>query len=191
MPLAVLFAGFGDGLLALFGGGYTRGAAALAVLALGQLAGALAVPAYALLFGGHGRFSAYAGLLCVAVELALLGPLCQRYGTVGAALGATAGMLAAQALQHYFAWRLHGVHGFSRALGRVTLANLAGFVVGRALFQALPLGLAPRFFLGVGAAAGVYLVTLSALGLEAEERALLDSLRARVRVIVAALRRKR
>ncbi|MBI5512290.1 MAG: oligosaccharide flippase family protein [Deltaproteobacteria bacterium] len=190
-PLAVLFAGFGDGLLAVFGGGFTRGASALAVLAVGQLAGALAVPAYALLFGGNGRYSAYAGLLCVAVQLSVLGPLCQRYGPLGAALGASAGMVTAQVFQHWSAWRLHGVHGFSRALGKVFVSSGAGLLVGRALFQWLPLGLAPRFFLGVGAAAAVYLAALVALGLEAEERALLGSAWRRLKAAVATLRGKR
>ncbi len=183
MPLCVLFAGFGDGLLAIFGHGFLRGVPALAVLSVGYLASSLALPAYVLFLSGNARYSAAAGITCVALQCLLLPVLVPRWGLTGAALSAATGLVVSQVMQLVFTWRVTRVHGLSVGLAKVTAAALAGFGVGRAVFTWAPAGLAPRFFAGVGVAAAVYLATLVALGLEPDERDLvrraLDRLRKR------------
>ena len=181
MPLCVLFAGFGDGLLAVFGPGFMRGAPALAILAVGHLTGALAVPAYVLLLSGKARYSTLAGASCLVFQLVALPILVPRYGLIGAALSSALGMVLSQVVQLGFTWRIARVHGFSRGLGKVVLAAGAGFVVGRALFERAPFGLALRVFGGVGVAAAVYLLVLLALGLSDDEQATVRAANARVR----------
>ncbi len=181
MPLCVLFAGFGEGLLALYGTGFRAGTGALAILALGNLCGALAVPGYVLLLGGHTRYSTVAGASCLAFQVASLPLLVPRYGMVGAALSSALGMLLGQVVQQGFTWRVARVHGFSWGLAKVAIAALSGLALGRLVFTALPPDIKVRFFGGVGVAALVYLVVLVALGLTDEERAMFAAGLARIR----------
>lgn len=181
MPLAVLFAGFGDGLLAVFGAEFVAAAPALAVLAVAHLWSALALPSYVLPLGDHARYAAGAAAVGAALQCGLLPVLVPRYGLLGAATSAGTALVLSQGLQLAFAWRLARVHGFSWGLAKVAVAAMAGFVVGRGLFTGLDAALAARFFVGVGAAAAVYTTVLVALGLTAEERSLAGGAWARAR----------
>ena len=181
MPLTVLFAGFGDGLLALFGPAFIRGVHALAILSLGYLTSSLALPAYTLYLSGNAHWSAVAGVTCVVIQCVLLPILVPRYGLTGAAISSATGLAVSQAMQLWFTWRLARVNGFSLGLLKVTVAASTGFLVGRALFRWLPVGLVARFFAGVGAAAVVYVVVLVTLKLTPEERIMVRDFLARVR----------
>jgi O-antigen/teichoic acid export membrane protein len=189
MPLCVLFAGFGEGLLFVFGRGFLIGVPALAVLAVGNLAGALAVPAYVLLLGGKARYSTLAGASCLLFQLLSLPILVPRYGINGAALASAAGMVLSQFVQQGFTWRLARVHGFSVGLAKVAAAAVAGLVVGRLAYAALPALIPVRFFGGVAVAAVVYLAALVALGLHPDEIDVARSALAKARDLTARLRR--
>jgi O-antigen/teichoic acid export membrane protein len=189
MPLCVLFAGFGDGLLAVFGQGFRIGVPALAILALGNLAGALAVPAYVLLLGGKARYSTLAGASCLIFQCASLPILVPRYGITGAALASASGMVLSQVVQQGFTWRLARVHGFSVGLAKVAAAALAGLAVGRLVYAALPALIAVRFFGGVAVAAVVYVAVLVALGLHPDEVDVARSALGKARDLSARLRR--
>ena len=181
MPLFVLFAGFGDGLLAVFGPEFVRGAPAMAILAVGQLSSAMALAAYTLVLSGNTRFSALSGASCVIIQLVLLPILVPRYGLTGAAVSSATGLVVSQVLQLGFTYRVTKVHGLSRGLAKVTVAAAIAFAVGRALFTLAPWALPARFFTGVGLAAVVYLAAVTLLGLENEERALVHAAVARLR----------
>lgn len=185
MPLCVLFAGFGDGLLAVFGPGFVRGAPALAILALGHLFGALALPAYVLLLSGKARYSTLAGASCLVFQLVALPIMVPRFGLVGAALSSALGMVLSQVVQLGYTWKIARVHGFSAGLGKVVVAALSGFVVGRTLFERAPFSLPGRFFGGVGVAAVVYLTVLLALGLSEDEKATVKAANERVRELLS------
>jgi len=189
MPLCVLFAGFGEGLLYVFGRDFLIGVPALAILAVGNLAGALAVPAYVLLLGGKARYSTLAGASCLIFQLVSLPILVPRYGITGAALASGAGMVLSQLVQQGFTWRLARVHGFSVGLAKVFAAALAGLAVGRLVYAALPALIPVRFFGGVAVAAAVYLATLVALGLHPDEVDVARSALGKVRELTARLRR--
>jgi O-antigen/teichoic acid export membrane protein len=189
MPLCVLFAGFGEGLLYVFGRDVLLGVPALAILAVGNLAGALAVPAYVLLLGGKARYSTLAGASCLIFQLVSLPILVPRYGITGAALASASGMVLSQLVQQGFTWRLTRVHGFSVGLAKVFAAALAGLVVGRLVYAALPAVIPVRFFGGVAVAAVVYLATLVTLGLQPDEVEVARSAFGKVRELTARLRR--
>lgn len=181
MPLCVLFAGFGDGLLAVFGPAFVRGAPALALLAIGHLSGALALPAYTLLLGGKARFSTMAGAVCLVFQLVALPLWVPVYGLTGAALSAATGLVLSQVVQLGFAFKINRVHGFSMGLAKVVAASLAGLVVGRGLFQWTETTLVLRFISGVTVAALVYVSVLVALGLRDDERQMVREASARIR----------
>ncbi len=180
VPLVVLFAVFGRDLLTVFGKGFPDAAPALALLAIAQLLGAMSIPAQTIVIGSKRGASVVAAVASLAVQLVLLGPMCRRYGMVGAAGTAALGMFIAQAVQQIWAFRLYGVHGFSWALMRVYLAAAIAAVVGKALLVTLPLSALPRFFASVGAAAVVYLIALALLGLGEDERAWVAAVRQRL-----------
>ncbi len=177
LPLCVLFAGFGSGLLAIFGKEFTQGAPAMAILAVGHTVNALSLAAYAVPMSGHARFGTYAALTSVALQSVLLPVLVPRLGLTGAAVASASGIVIAQGVQMAFAYKLTGVHGLSAGLLRVVAAAGGGLLAGRAVFVAVPAGLAARFFSGVGVAAAVYVVLLVVLGLGPEEREALGAVR--------------
>ncbi len=179
-PLLVLFAVFGRELLIIFGRSFADAAPALGLLALAQLFGAMSLPAQTIVLGSRRGASIVAAGVSLGLQLLLLGPMCSRYGLVGAAATSAAGMLLAQVVQQVWAYHLYGVHGFSWALGRVFVACGIAAGAGRFMLSWLPISEVPRFFVSVPVAAVVYLVALVALGLGPEERAWLDALRARL-----------
>lgn len=181
MPLFALFAGFGDGLLAVFGPQYVYAAPALAILALGHLASVLPLATYALWLSGNVRYSAVAGIICIAVQCALLPLLVPRFGLTGAAVATAVAYVAAQGSQLAFVYRALGVHGMSSGLGKVIASALIALAAGRSLSHWLPAPLAVRFFAGVSVAAITYLAAVFAMGLDADERAILDDLVNKIR----------
>ncbi len=180
MPLAVLFAGFGDGLLSVFGNGFDEGVQAMAILAVGHTVNALSLSSFAIPMSGHARYSTYAAFVSLALQAVLLPLLLPRLGLTGAAISSASGIVVAQGLQALFAWRLVGVHGVSVGLGKVLVASLVAFGVGR-LVGLVVVGVAARFFVGVAMSAVVYLLLVVMLGLEREERAAVGQLWSRIR----------
>jgi O-antigen/teichoic acid export membrane protein len=182
MPLAVLFAGFGDGLLVVFGTEFTQGAPAMIALSVGHTINALSLSAFAIPMSGHARYSTYAAITSLVIQAVLLPVLLPRYGLTGAAISSAAGIGIAQGLQAFFAWRLVKVHGLSWGLLKTALAAAIAFGAGRVVYSMID-GIAPRFFVGVGVAAVVYVLALALFGLDAEEKraivGALTSLRAR------------
>ena len=169
VPLFVLFAGFGDGLLPIFGNEFRQGSTAMVVLAGGHLFNALSLSAWAVSMSGHARFTAVAAGLAVLVQAVLLPTLVPRYGLLGAAIASASGFIVAQGVQMVMAYRLTGVHGLSVGLVKVFAAGGAAWAAGRALFTPEWASLPVRFFASVGLSIAVYLLALPLLGLEAEE----------------------
>ncbi len=180
-PLFVLFAGFSDGLLAIFGPEFTRGAPAMAILAVGQLSSAMALAAYTLTLSGRARWSALAGGVCVVLQVVLLPILVPRYGMIGAAMSSATGLVVSQILQLAFTWWLTKIHPLSLGLGKVAVAAGVAFAVGRSLYTFLPWSLAVRFFSCVGLAAVIYAIVLFLLRLEADEKVMVEEAWAKVK----------
>lgn len=181
VPLFVLFAGFGDGLLAVFGRDFMRGRDALAILAVGHLVSALSVATWSLPLSGHAHYSALSSLAAVAAQLMLPHYLIPRWGLAGAAMSSTAALCISESLGLYFARRLTGAQALSPALAKVCVAGALGFAAGRGAQALAGPGVAPRFFLGVAVAALAYLVALVALGLDTEDLDLARAAWAKVR----------
>lgn len=173
VPLAVLFGGFGDGLLSVFGHGFERGAYAMMALSAGHLVNALSLAAYVIPMSGNPRFGAIAAGLSVGIQAVLLPLLLPRLGLTGAAISSAVGLVTAQSFQMIFGYRLTGVHGMSVGLARIALSGVGALALGRWVFVAVPGALAAKFFSGVGVAALTYLALLLTFGLSRPERDLL------------------
>lgn len=189
-PVFVLFAGLGDGLLAVFGEGFMHARTALALLAAGQFVSALSLPVYTLPLGGNARYSILAA--CVAVSLQLVVPraLIPRYGLAGAAFSFMLALVVAEVIALGFAWRKTGANGLSRGLAQPLGAGVAAFFAARAVQPLLPPHIAMRFFVGAAVGAVTYVTLVVATGLQPVERDLVARGVEALRGAVASLRKR-
>jgi O-antigen/teichoic acid export membrane protein len=184
-PLAAVFIGFGDPLLAVFGHGFSRGTAALAVLAIGHVANALALASFVLPLSGNGRFTTAVAVATLVVQSALGFALVPRFGLLGAALALSGGLVFAQTAQIIVVARVTGVRGISPDVLVVAACAAVGLGAGRALYFAfgtvMP-SLVLRFATSIAGAAIVYAIAAWSLALERDDRTLARSALRRVHV---------
>jgi O-antigen/teichoic acid export membrane protein len=155
-PLAAVFIGFGDPLLAVFGHGFSSGALALAILAAGHTANALALASFTLPLSGNGRYTTYVALGTLAFQAALCAVLVPRMGMLGAAIALAAGLVCAQTAQIVLAARVVGVRGVSSELFAVAACAAFAACAGRALHHVLAIPNVLRFATSIALAAVVY-----------------------------------
>ncbi len=172
-PLAALFVGFGDPLLAVFGHGFSQGAAALAVLAIGHTVNALALSSFALPLSGNARYTTYVALGALALQAGLAALLVPRFGLLGAAIALSTGLVCAQTAQMILAARVVGVRSIRPRLLAI-LASAAGALACGRLVHAWWLGGPPvlRFAASVGVAAVAYAILAWAIALAPDDREL-------------------
>lgn len=187
-PVYLLLAGFGPGFLALFGGGFTAGGAALAVLSVAMLVnvGCGNVQTLLLMSGRSGLHLAatVTGLATNVVAGVLLVP---RYGALGAAISWSAGIVVENALATAAARRvLHrplwtAPAGPGRGWLGSPLGAAGGVVVVMAVAGGIGLAAGGRGLLGLGVALAVL---VAGLAVALSRRAV----RSAVREVVAVLR---
>jgi len=178
-PLAAVFIGFGDPLLAVFGHGFSQGTMALAVLAIGHVANALALSSFVLPLSGNGRFTTLVAVATLVVQSALGFALVPKLGLLGAALALSGGLVFAQATQIVLVARLTKVRGISPDVILVAACAAVGLGAGRALYFTFgafgPGPLVLRFATSIAAAAIVYAIAAWVFALERDDRALATS----------------
>jgi O-antigen/teichoic acid export membrane protein len=135
---------------------------------------------YLLIMAGHQRATLYNGVPAVLINLGLSVALIPALGVTGAAIANGVATVAANGIG---LWQVHaalGIHPFDRAFVRPLLAALpcAAFValVGQGMSAPVPLVAVS----GIGGGL-VFLVALRALGLDADDRLVVDTLVAKVR----------
>lgn len=179
MPLFCLFAVFGTEILALFGAHFTAGAAALVVLALGQLLySAFGISSTLLLMFGHSR-KIMANTILLAVFLVasnlLLVP---RFGMQGAACAVALSNAAIGCINLRQVHRLYGVQPFTSGMLKPVLAGVAASTITwglKGLFAPAALPLL------VMLAAGLYVLALYLLRFESADRQVFAAIAARLR----------
>lgn len=181
VPLAALFVGFGDPLLAVFGHGFSLGAAALAVLAIGHAVNALALSSFALPLSGNARYTTYVALGALVFQGALCAILVPRYGLFGAACALSAGLVAAQTAQMILAARVVGVVSMTPRLLVVLACAAAAIGCGRAAWSLVAAPIAVRFATGVAVAAFAYVALAWSFAVTPDDRELARALLRRLR----------
>ncbi|MFZ5479770.1 MAG: polysaccharide biosynthesis C-terminal domain-containing protein [Myxococcota bacterium] len=177
-PLAVCVA-VPEAVLQLWPNGSAEAATALRVTCAAQLAcTAVGSVNYMLIMAGRQRETLINGVPALGLNLALSFALMPRYGVTGAALANGIAMATANGVGCWQVWRALGVHPFDRALLKPILAGVPA-----AAAATLAIGL-PRY-LDVVAGAALALVTfgvvLRALGLDADDRGVIDAIARKVR----------
>ncbi len=175
-PLAALFIGFGAPLLAVFGHGFARGHVALAALAIGHVANALALSSFAIPLGGYGRLTTIVAAVTLLVQSIACVVLVPRYGVLGAAIAMSTGLVVAQLAQSIIAAKVLGVVGVSSRVLVVAFGAAIGVACGRVAFAEIRAATVPRFFISVAIAAIVYAGFAWALALTRDDRDLASEL---------------
>lgn len=135
---------------------------------------------YLLIMAGHQRATLWNGIPAVVVNLALSFLLMPTLGVTGAALANGAAMMTANGIG---LWQVHGalgIHPFDRAFLRPLMAAIP---CGVAVWAAGQLGLGAIVTVGIAGVGGglVFLGALRALGLDADDRVVVDAIVAKVR----------
>jgi O-antigen/teichoic acid export membrane protein len=178
LPICAAILLAGDALLQLMGqargADFHAGLAAMAVLCIAMMAqGLFAMVDPVLTMAGRPYLNLFNNGFWLASNALLNLWLIRDYGLPGAAWGAALSALASGALRLTQLYLIHDILPFSRAQGKPLLAALGGILAGWLCRQAGPEGLAWSLVLPLGAFLAVYLTSLRALGLSAEDRLML------------------
>ena len=174
VPLVVVFGGFSDVVLRALGNDFVAGSRTLRILLGGQLVNAVCLSGLILPMSGRTFASGATALVCAAVELVLLRALIPRFGLEGAAVASAVGVVSAQLALAVQVCVHTRVHPFSLPLLGIFLAGALAVVSGRYVLNTASGPLLLRFCAALFASGVAYLVTLVAMGLDPEERALLS-----------------
>lgn len=176
MPAFILLVVYPRELLSYFGPGFAQAAAVTVILAFGQLINAAAGPCGTVLnMSGRVRLNMVDNVSVLLLNIGLNLALIPRYGMVGAAISWSASLVTVNVVKVLQARFVVGIRARQARLGRVVLASLpaAGTAV---LMTTWVHGWVGVVGLAAPVVALAYVVVLWALGLAAEDKALLASL---------------
>jgi O-antigen/teichoic acid export membrane protein len=183
LPFFAVLALVPTGLLSVFGGRYETGAAALAILALGQLLNTVAGPLGQVInMSGRQYLTMTNNAFVAAINAAGCIYLIPRYGMTGAACSTAGSLTLVNLIKLVEVRLLFSMHPFRRQTLRVVFVGLGALAV------AAPVALVPAWpSAAVEAAVGgvvlfaVYGILAWALALTDEDRELVEVGRARIR----------
>jgi O-antigen/teichoic acid export membrane protein len=180
-PLCLIEVAFAHDLLHVFGEGFTGGATALAILALGQLVNVgTGTVAGVLAMIGRARMSVLNSLFFLGLSLLLDFLLIPAWGILGAAIANATSLAVVNLLRVVQIRKVLGIfpydHRFLRPLG----AGLIGGTVAL-LLPLAGLDPGPRLALRVLVLGVVYLGTLAAFGIDPVDREIAKAIRDRLR----------
>jgi O-antigen/teichoic acid export membrane protein len=173
-PIAVTVLALRHELLSLYGPGFQEGATALSVLAIGHLMNStFGLSGWILMVGGRSRLILMNNLIVAIVNVGLGLTLIPRFGLLGTAIAALGGVTLLQALVLIEVRVIHGVYPFGWPVLKPFFAaavTLGGQVMlGRQIHRA-----GVRVPVLIVAGLLVYLVTLVSLGIDPEDRRLVN-----------------
>ncbi len=180
-PIAVTVLVLRHELLSLYGPGFQEGATALSVLAIGHLVNStFGLSGWILLVSGRSRLILVNNLVAVVVNVAMGLTLIPRLGLLGTAIAALGSVSLLQVLVLVEVRVIHGVYPFGWSLLKPFLAAALTLslqlMVSRHIDRTI---IRVPALIAVGLA--TYLTSLAVLGIDPEDRRLLDGARQRVR----------
>jgi O-antigen/teichoic acid export membrane protein len=178
VPLWVLLNMLAAPLLGLFGDAFRGGGTPLAILTTGHLVSSMASsPNHILLMGGHSTSVMFNTVIIGLLQILVGFILVPYFGIVGAAVAATAALLAMTLTRVYQVWKKYHITPFSV---RLVKPVIGGIVMMVAILMARQISSPASYgldVLAVGAfGLAAYLGCQLALGLESSEKSLLWAL---------------
>lgn len=186
LPLFLISLLFAKPLLAIFGEDFTRGSAALIILALGNLANAGAgVCGVIVTMTGHTWLNTLNSILALVITLSLNVLLIPVWGYVGAAIATALGMTVvngARLIEVFVLFRLLPYNrGFIKPILAGLVAATASFFVTRWLYGGSNL---IYVFLNIAFLLVVYVLVIWLLRLSEEDRAVLERVHYRLKTLI-------
>jgi O-antigen/teichoic acid export membrane protein len=180
-PLCLIEVGFSRDLLHVFGEGFSGGATALAILALGQLVNVgTGTVAGVLAMIGRARMSVLNSVFFLSLSLGLDALLIPRWGILGAAIANATSLAAVNVLRVVQVRRVLGIFPYDRRFLRPLAAGLIG-ATAALLLPLASLDPLPRLALRVLVLGLVYLSALAAFGIDPVDREVARTLWDRLR----------
>jgi O-antigen/teichoic acid export membrane protein len=179
-PVCLIEVLFAPDIVRVFGGSFASGAPALVILAIGQLVNVgTGTAANLLVMAGRARLTLVTSIVFLAVSLVLDLLLIPRHGLLGAAVANASAMVLVNLLRLWLVHRVLGLEPYDRRFLRPLAAGLAAGAAAcllplPGLHDPLELG-ARCLLLGV-----LYLGSLTALGIEQEDRQVARDIMARL-----------
>jgi O-antigen/teichoic acid export membrane protein len=181
LPSFIVLLVFPRELLSVFGRGFTAGATLTVILTLGQLVNSTTGPGgYMLIMSGRPAIQMANNVGALVFNIVLNLWLMPRYGGLGAAIAWATTIAAFNILRVFEVWRFARMVPLSRDLLKGLAAGVAAGLVGLAV-RGLMDGL-PSLAVGVVMIGAAYVAGLAALGIDADDRLVLDTLRRRLRL---------
>jgi O-antigen/teichoic acid export membrane protein len=180
-PLCLIEVAFSRDLLHVFGEGFTGGATALAILALGQLVNVgTGTVAGVLAMIGRARMSVLNSVFFLSLSLVLDFLMIPAWGILGAAIANATSLAAVNVLRVIQIRKVLGIFPYDRRFLRPLGAGLIGGTVAL-LLPLAGLDPGPRLALRVLVLGIVYLGTLAAFGIDPVDREIAKAIRDRLR----------
>jgi O-antigen/teichoic acid export membrane protein len=182
LPAFVVLLVFPRELLAIFGPSFEAGVAVTVIMTVAWLFNAISGPCgYMLTMSGRPRIQMANYIVALALNVGLNIVLIPRFGISGAAIawGSTVVMLTLSRMIQV--WAFLGMLPFSRHLLKGFIAGLASGLVAAVIRHAMGGGPA-SLVVGAAATAAVYVAGIRLLGIEADDRVVLDAVRERFRL---------
>jgi O-antigen/teichoic acid export membrane protein len=180
-PLCLIEIEFSGDLLHVFGNGFSSGATALAILALGQLVNiGTGTVAGLIAMVGRARMSLLTSVLFLSLSLLLDFLLIPPWGVLGAAIANATSLAAVNVLRVIQVRQVLGIFPYDRRFLRPLGAGLIGGTVAL-LLPLAGLDPLPRLILRVLALGVVYLGALAAFGIDPVDREVARAFRDRLR----------
>jgi O-antigen/teichoic acid export membrane protein len=178
-PFVMLFV-FPRELLALFGPGFEKGITVTVIMTVAWLLNSLSGPSgYMLTMSGRPMTQMTNNLAGLAMNVALNVWLIPRYGIVGAATAWAVSLMVITWARVVQVWAFSKMLPFSRDLLKGVWAGVAAAIAGVAIREAIG-GLA-SLVVGLAAVGAAYVTVIVILGVDEDDRLVLDSLRRRFR----------
>lgn len=177
LPVFLWITVFSEQILFLFGAEFTAAKWILIFLAISQFINAVAGPNGLMLsMSGHQKWEMFNGAFVASVNVMLNLLLIPRYGALGSAIAGAAALAVINVLKTLEVWFMMKMIPYNRKFLKPVIAGVAGWFVLSSLKGYLKPGIAG---LGVSAlvSGGVILGLIYILGLEEEDRLLLDALK--------------
>lgn len=188
IPILATLLIYGQELLALFGGTYTRGYLPLVVYLGGVFVGsAVGATGWLLMMTDHQYIRMLLDWVLAVLNAALTYAFILRLGLVGAALGTSLAIAVQNAIQVLLLRRFEGLWPFDRTFLTPVLAGLIALAVMWVLRASVSGPLA--IWLGVALGLLAYLGALHVIGVDPRDRFVVSELAARYRTSIPGLRR--
>jgi len=182
LPLFLAVVLFPDALLSLFGPEFSDGVTALVILAFANIINAATGTSGAVLdMTGHSVVKLVNASVALALAVGLNLLLIPTYGLVGAAISVLASTAAVNVLRVGEVFVLLGTSPYNRSFLKPLAAGLVGLAAALAVRLVVPNAPALQALFGIGALFGAYALTLTRLGLSAEDRLVMNRAWNRVR----------